>query len=266
MNRLKNFIRLYPWTLKILGLALILSTHISHVIAAENNLELSTATSPLTELFARGNIAYNAGDYPKAIALYQECLSKGQSAALHYNLGNSYYQISDIGRAVLHYNKALVIDPRTPDVLKNLTFVNESLGLPKPYPGALDKLTSLFSINTWTWLTTLAFWSSCILILLPRLFRFNRSPIRSLLLLTFLITALSLTGLIGSYAKLKQGVILNNDVPLKISPTENSPQSAFLQAGEIATAKKELLGWSYVIGPNNKTGWVSNKNFQKIWD
>ena len=263
MSVLKKSVRLCSRVVETLVFILAFSTY---SYAVEDTVELSPSTPSLMENFTQGHIAYNAGNYKEAIDYYLKCLSEAQSVELNYNLGNSYYQNGDVGRAVLHYQKALALEPQNPEVRKNLKFVYTSVDLQNNRSGLLSRWATLCSIDTWTWLMTLGFWTSCTFILLLWLFRLNRSPIRYFFLFTSLITVLSLVGLLGSYTVLKQGVVLNNETPLKISPTENSPQSAVLQAGVMAMVKKKHLGWFYIIGPNNKTGWISDQDFQKIWD
>ena len=39
-------------------------------------------------------------------------LRKGESADVYYNLGNSYYKINEIAKAILNYEKGLVASAR----------------------------------------------------------------------------------------------------------------------------------------------------------
>ena len=53
---------------------------------------------------------YQEGDYQKAIDLYNEMLSDNmESATVYYNLGNCYYKQGEIAKAILNYERALLL-------------------------------------------------------------------------------------------------------------------------------------------------------------
>ena len=64
--------------------------------------------------------AYSKGDFKKAITLYESLLKEGESAPLHYNLGNAYYKDGQNARAILNYEKSLLINPGNGDARFNL--------------------------------------------------------------------------------------------------------------------------------------------------
>lgn len=63
---------------------------------------------------------YKKGHYQQAIKDYEELLKKGPSVELYYNLGNSYYRTDNITRAVLNYERALLLAPGDADIRFNL--------------------------------------------------------------------------------------------------------------------------------------------------
>jgi len=69
---------------------------------------------------ADADSAYNAGEYQQAIRQYEELLKHGSSADIYYNLGNAYYRTENITRAVLSYERALLLSPGDPDIRFNL--------------------------------------------------------------------------------------------------------------------------------------------------
>ena len=65
--------------------------------------------------------AYAAGNYQQAIALYEQILhTQGEAAAIYYNLGNSYYKSDNIAKAILNYERALLMNPGDGDIRFNL--------------------------------------------------------------------------------------------------------------------------------------------------
>jgi len=72
-------------------------------------------------LFDKANSAYNEGNYEIAIDNYEQILENGEtSAALYYNLGNSYYKLNNLAPSIYYYEKALQLDPNDNDIRNNL--------------------------------------------------------------------------------------------------------------------------------------------------
>ena len=75
---------------------------------------------------------YNARDYEGAVRLYHKAINdNGPTATIYYNLGNAYYRLGKLGRAVVYYERALSLDPSLTDARTNLDFVNTKI-LDKP--------------------------------------------------------------------------------------------------------------------------------------
>ncbi|MFC1639251.1 tetratricopeptide repeat protein [Gemmatimonadota bacterium] len=71
--------------------------------------------------FEEGNRQYQSGDYDAALDSYLQIFESGfESGALHYNIGNCYFKQGDLGRSILFYERALVLDPRDDDARANL--------------------------------------------------------------------------------------------------------------------------------------------------
>ena len=62
--------------------------------------------------------------YSKAILLYEKIIDQGRvrNAKLYYNLGNAYFLVDDVGRAILNYRRALQLDRADVNVRNNLAF------------------------------------------------------------------------------------------------------------------------------------------------
>src|SRR5690606_15485144 len=72
-------------------------------------------------LFEKANSAYNGGAYETAISNYEQILENGEtSAALYYNLANSYYKLNNLAPSIYYYEKALQLNPNDSDIKNNL--------------------------------------------------------------------------------------------------------------------------------------------------
>ena len=69
---------------------------------------------------AEADSAYMRSDYHQAIKDYETLLKQGGSADLYYNLGNAYYRTENMTRAVLNYERALLLSPSDRDIRFNL--------------------------------------------------------------------------------------------------------------------------------------------------
>ena len=93
-----------------------------------------------------GDSAYMQGDYLIAIQVYETLLQQGESAEIYYNLGNSYYKSGDIARAILNYERALLLQPDNGDIRVNLEIANAK---------TIDKVTPIPEIFFITWVKSL---------------------------------------------------------------------------------------------------------------
>ena len=93
---------------------------------------------------AEADSAYIRNDFAAAVELYESILKNdGESADIYYNLGNSYYKMDNIAKAVLNYERALLLNPGNGDIRFNLELARSK---------TVDKVTppSEMFFVTWT--------------------------------------------------------------------------------------------------------------------
>ena len=75
------------------------------------------------------NTAYQHGKYEEAKADYLQLADTGRySADLFYNLGNVWFKLGDPGRAILNYQRALLLNPGLVEAGSNLHTVLKIVG------------------------------------------------------------------------------------------------------------------------------------------
>ena len=106
---------------------------------------------------------YNQELYNKALNAYLQQARTGEvSADLYYNIGNTYYRLKDNARAILYYERALLLDPGHSDARYNVDFVRTRANIDEDQ-GAnifgiwLDAAVSRLSSNTWAVIALVAF-------------------------------------------------------------------------------------------------------------
>ena len=92
---------------------------------------MSNMTSPLSDTDMQtvqlANRLYNLEDYEGAVNLYQGLVDSGiRNADVYYNLGNTYFQLEDNGRAILNFTRAQQLQPRDSVINHNLRLAQES--------------------------------------------------------------------------------------------------------------------------------------------
>lgn len=85
---------------------------------------------------------YLKGNYRQAIIDYEEILGKEISAEVYYNLGNAYYRADNITKAVLNYERALMLSPGDIDIRFNLEMARSK---------TIDKITPVSEMFFVTW-------------------------------------------------------------------------------------------------------------------
>ena len=125
-----------------MGLVLIvLSLGISSAAMAQQK---TAAPEHVTKAMA--DSAYVRQQYQQAIADYEALLKKGVSADIYYNLGNAYYRTDNITRAVLNYERALLLSPGDRDIRFNLQLARSK---------TIDKITPESEMFFVTWYRSL---------------------------------------------------------------------------------------------------------------
>jgi tetratricopeptide (TPR) repeat protein len=74
-----------------------------------------------------GNKLYDTGKFAEAASVYQQIEPK--TANVYFNLGNALFREGQLGRAVASYERARRLSPRDPDILANLKFAENRLGV-----------------------------------------------------------------------------------------------------------------------------------------
>lgn len=92
---------------------------------------------------ADADSAYVLGDYLHSISLYESILNSGlESVDIYYNLGNSYYKNSNLSKAIINYERALLLSPNDDDIRFNLDLAKSK---------TVDKITPIAELFFVTW-------------------------------------------------------------------------------------------------------------------
>ena len=220
--------------------------------------------------------AYKKGNYEKSIQLYQQIEKNGlTSAYLLYNMGNAYFRTHQIGKAILYYERALMLNPSDVDILHNLqyanTFVSDKINeLPKPfYESWFNSLTNLFSANEWAWIALFSFLLTLLLIYLNFL-TISSFISRTIKVAVFTFGFVFLIAIVASYftyqshSAQNKAIIITETVEVKNSPDENGTTLFVIHEGTKIIITDEFEEWSEIRLLDGNTGWLKQTNFERI--
>ncbi len=230
---------------------------------SSNNLEAATA-------------AYIKGDYQTAITQYEEVLASGKhSEDLYYNLGNSYFKKGDLGKAILNFERVLLLDANDAEALNNLAVARLQLKdeISTIPPFFLKKwwksLRNMASVNVWGVLGLFLFWGGIAGLAFWQLAKSRKKRKQGFLtgIILLLVSLLPISLALSSNAHAKnsnEGIILANEVTLRSGPDKLSNEIAVLHQG----TKVELLdlidSWYKVRLANGEKGWLLAGSFEEI--
>lgn len=221
--------------------------------------------------FVMANAAYTRGDYSQALALYDEILAGGAvSGALLYNIGNTYFKIGDLGRAVLYYERALRYIPRDADLRANYRYAlsQRSQGLHRESGSLWGRVSDAF-IQMVTFAELCWIFAGLLFLLaffhLWGLYGRWRGFLRagSIGILIVLIFGV----ILGIHLHLRHdllGAVILRDVPARFEPREDATVHFSVFEGEQVELIKKEKKWMKIKRFDDKIGWVQSDMVEKI--
>ena len=196
-------------------------------------------------------VAYTKEDYAKAIELYEGILkSNGESAAVYYNLGNTYYKAGKIAPAILNYERCLLLDPGDSDARFNLQMARQK---------TIDKIEPvgdffllfigcliLFFFSRWVRLKKIGFYLGVLFIIMVVFANIFASDQKAEMI------------------NRKHAIVFAPTVTVKSSPDASGTDLFVLHEGTNVTVKSTLGEWSEIELEDGNVGWMPSKDIEKI--
>lgn len=230
--------------------------------------EFSAAKQQSNVTKAEGDSAYMRDDYASAIQIYENLLKKGEAADVYYNLGNSYYKAGDIAKAILSYERALLLQPGNADIRANLEIArSKTIDKVVPVPEIFfvswaKSLINSMSIDAWAKLGVVFF---ILLLVSLYLFFFSKQIvwkktgfIAGLVLLAFVI----LSNVFASQQKSEltnrnDAIVLSPSVTVRSTPSDSGTSLFILHEGHKVEIKdNSMREWKEIRLEDGKVGWV----------
>lgn len=225
---------------------------------------------------AEADSAYIRGQYQQAIKDYEMLLKQGASADLYYNLGNAYYRSENITRAVLNYERALLLSPGDRDIRFNLQIARAKT-IDKIVPESemffftwYRSLVSLMSVDAWAWTALIAL-ALLIVLLLVYLFS-DRIWLRKVgffggfvLLILFALSNLFAWQQKQDLLFRKGAIVISPSVTVKSTPAKNGTDLFILHEGtKVSITDGTMKGWMGIRIADGKEGWIESNMIEEI--
>ena len=225
---------------------------------------------------AEADSAYVRGEYQLAITDYEALLKQGGSAELYYNLGNAYYRTENITKAVLNYERALLLSPGDPDIRFNLQ-IARSKTIDKIVPESemffitwYHALVNLMSVDAWARMALISL-ALVIMLLLVYLFA-SRIWLRKvgffggiLLLIVFVLSNLFAWQQKQNLLFRKGAIVTASSVTVKSTPAKNGTDLFILHEGtKVNITDGSMRGWLEIRIADGKEGWIERNKLEEI--
>ncbi|KAA6337494.1 hypothetical protein EZS27_014429 [termite gut metagenome] len=225
---------------------------------------------------AEGDSAFMRNDYASAIQIYETLLEKGEAAALYYNLGNSYFKADNLGKAIVNYERALLLQPGSEDIRANLDIVRSK---------TVDKIDVIPDVFFVSWIKDLRDSESAdgwgkygivffiLFVVALYFFVFSKKAIlkKSGFICGFLF--LIVVVLVNVFASQQKKLSLNRDKAIVVSPgltVRNTPSdsgtSLFVlhEGSKVIISDGSMKEWKRIRLEDGKVGWVPTSDIEII--
>ena len=226
---------------------------------------------------AEADKAYQENNFKGAIEIYESILGEGkESVEIYYNLGNSYYKDNNIAKAILNYERALLLSPGNEDVKYNLEMAKSK---------TVDKVTPKSEVFIVTWINGIrnmmseSAWAktaiSCFILFLMGLsaYIFGKKLVIkkigfsvSVIFLCFTIVSHLFAGAQKEKMVIRNAsIIMQPSVTAKSTPNESGTDLFVLHEGtKVFIEDNSMKGWKEVSLEDGSRGWVPAESIEQI--
>lgn len=227
-------------------------------------------------LWDSANTAYINAKYQDAIDLYSAIQDQGLSSTkLYFNLGNAHYKNDDIARAILYYQKALLISPNDEDARYNLGVAQSQIKdqieeIPEFFLRRWSRsIGRAMGCSGWTTLSLIAlalFFASVLAFLLSGAMRLRKAGFGIGLFAAIIFAVSTLYALSERREILEhnQAVVMSKSISIKSSPDRSATDIFILHSGTTVKILREMEGWYEIVITDGKKGWIEIKRVERI--
>lgn len=273
---LRNYI-LFAFTICIFNFGL-LQAQIE--IDTTSVADIVESTKPASASESDADAAYREKNYVESIKLYEAQVVRNrsinqESAQLYYNLGNAYFRDNQIAKAIVNYERALLINPGDSDIRHNLRFAKTRIEdkIDSADSFFINKwvrsLQNLYSANTWAIIGVVLFTLFIVAIGVYMISLQLSMRKISFYVGIVLFFAVVITNVFAFQQKRKitnrsTAIVMSASVSIYTSPDAHSQELFRLHEGAKVTIKREEGRWIEIVIANGSVGWLQKMNVEVI--
>lgn len=229
------------------------------------------------EMFELGNKFYEEGNFVKALESYNIVVAAGKTSCdLHQNLGNTYFRLDSLGKAILHYEKAIKINPSHTAAQENLEFsrdfISQKAGVWPDvfYKQWLRGIIGVFSAFVW-WILAVALVWLALFFAKKYLNADTQKSQKSgfyAAITTLVFSVIFLIFGISRYqwqADDSYAIVITELLEVKSGPAEKSKGILKISEGnKLQIIEVTPEGWCKIQLPDGQKGWMHQRDFERI--
>lgn len=240
----------------------------------------TTSETPLESLSERAAAAYRQQEYKKSAELYEELVTQSLkkemvSAEIYYNLGNAFFRDNQLGKAILNYERALLLNPGDGDIRHNLRFARNRTEDRIDTTGNLFftnwflAVRSMYSSNVWATIGIVLFilFLVCLAVFLfVRFLWARKTAFYTGIVFFFLVIMANIFAFSQKNERIERdsAIVMVGAVMVKASPDLNSNVLFELHEGTKVKIRNSDSNWYEIEIADGSVGWLFQKNVEII--
>ena len=262
------------------GAGMVEGQEVGDTIPQTANTTVTPSAEAPTDTSETAAQAYRNLDYKESISLYEALIAQGLtddkvSAQLYYNLGNAYFRDSQLGKAILSYERALLLDPGDSDIRHNLRFAQNrtvdridaaaNLFLANWFRG----IRNVFSSNQWaaTGIILFILFLACVAIyLFIRLLWARKTAFYTGIVLFLLMMAANIFAFSQKSERTRKdsAIVMAGAATVNASPDTGSNQLFELHEGTKVKIRNRDGNWFEIRIADGSIGWIHQQDIEVI--
>ena len=235
---------------------------------------ISVKSQDATQVLDSASIAFNSGDFKKALNKYEQLLNQGySSAALFYNLGNTHYRLKNIPESILFYEKAMKLDPSDEDIAFNLAIANQRVvdkieEIPDSFIAtAYKSIRNVLTLDGWTMLNLIAVLTAFLAFSLYLLIASSFGKQAGFIIGTTAIIVLIFGSIMGQssfnvVSNENSAIVFETNVTIMSGPNNSTTELFGIHSGTKVLILEAANDWYKIKLANGSIGWLAQTAVQ----
>jgi tetratricopeptide (TPR) repeat protein len=228
------------------------------------------------DYFNKGNQVYQSGNYQEAINQYETALQSGYHAAeLYENLGHAYSKQNQVGKAILNYEKGLLMQPKSATIQENLDFLKNKIGIATNSNSDFlllqwwTQIRDVLSPNIWSILTLLFAFVNFWLLHVILMKKDGNKPVKHVRYLYILLPLFLLILLIAKNStehanNCNAAIVIAKNTTLFTDPDPKTEAIDVLPEGSKIIILDQIGVWTKAQLLSGEEGWVESGVLERI--